>query len=299
MGVRGFMKNIDIYILSLFPELFLPFFQKGVMRRAYELKDFSNIFIDNHVRSPSVKNQNVDRITVSILNPRAVSPHFHIDHKPYGGSPGMVIRADRLEQAINEMILKPLGISLSEIHQHFDVLYPSPRGKIWDDHSARTLAKDWMTYKNSACPNRIGKKTLFISGRYEGIDERFLNRYVTRYDSIGPYVLSGGELAILSILDSTCRFLPGVLNNEKSFLEDSYSGLNNSTQHEDELKEISIDNGMLKEPQYTYPLEFHDEKVPEILLSGHHQKIKDYRSQEALKLTKKYRPDLLNKIKKN
>ena len=116
---------------------------------------------------------------------------------------------------------------------------------------------------------------MFICGRYEGVDERFLEKYVDKYYSIGDFVLTGGELAVMTILDSAVRCVPGILGNKLSSEHDSF------------------EDGLIEYPQYTKPQEFEGINVPEILIGGHHKKIEEWQLEEKKRMTKKWRPDLL------
>lgn len=188
-----------------------------------------------------------------------------VDDTPYGGGPGMVMKADILRDALIEGVVQKGGYeSVNELH----VIYPSPRGKIWNHQAARDFSESFLS----------GEKDLvFICGRYEGIDERFIEKYVSSFYSVGDYVLSGGELAVMLILDSSLRYQKDVLGNSLSSAEDSF------------------EDGLLEFPQYTKPREFEGLEVPSVLLEGHHQKIKQWQKDQKLAMTKKYRPDLISK----
>ena len=142
------------------------------------------------------------------------------------------------------------------------VIYMSPQGKKLNQNKVETLAKQ--------------KHLIILCGHYEGIDQRVLDKIVDEEISIGDYVLTGGELPAMVLIDSVSRYVEGVLKEES-------------------IKEESFSNGLLEYPQYTRPEIFEGEKVPEILLSGHHQKIEQWRKQKSLEITKSKRPDLLEK----
>ena len=186
-----------------------------------------------------------------------------VDSAPYGGGPGMVMRADVLATTLHEAVF-----SNYNSREELMVIYPSPRGKTWNNLEGKNLASS-------------SKDLVFICGRYEGVDERFLENYVDEEFSIGDYVLSGGEIAAAVIIDSCFRFLPGVLGNHLSALEDSF------------------ENNLLDSPKYTRPEVFESKSVPSILLSGNHQKIESFNKSARLEQTTKYRPDLLNCSKEN
>lgn len=145
------------------------------------------------------------------------------------------------------------------------VIYMSPQGKKLNQNKVETLAKQ--------------EHLIILCGHYEGIDQRVLDKIVDEEISIGDYVLTGGELPAMVLIDSVSRYVEGVLKEES-------------------IKEESFSNGLLEYPQYTRPEIFEGEKVPEILLSGHHQKIEQWRKQKSLEITKSKRPDLLEKARK-
>lgn len=184
--------------------------------------------------------------------------HNRVDFPPYGGGSGMVISAEPLSYAIDyakEEILKKSDNSI-------EIIYLSPRGKVLNYELCNNLSTSEKNY-------------IIICGHYEGIDERIIEEYDVKEISIGDYVLTGGEIASQVLLDSVIRLLPGALS-------------------EGSLEEESHTNKLLEYPQYTKPSNFRGRLVPEILLSGHHKKINEYRKEESIRITKKYRPDLLD-----
>ncbi len=187
-----------------------------------------------------------------------------MDDTPYGGGPGMIMRADFLKDALLKGAIE--AGEYSSLTQ-LEVIYTSPRGKVWNSQVAREFSQDFL----SSSPKNI----VFIAGRYEGIDERFLSLYVNRYYSVGDYVLTGGEIVIMAMLDSAVRFLPHVLGNKLSIEADSF------------------EDGFIEYPQYTIPREFDGLEVPAVLLEGHHKKIQQWQEEQKLAMTKKFRPDLI------
>lgn len=179
--------------------------------------------------------------------------HGHVDDAPYGGGAGMVMQAapvcDAYEALCNKLKKRPR------------VLYMTPQGQVFNQQIARELAGE--------------EDLVFLCGHYEGIDERALNRIVTDYLSVGDYVLTGGELPAMVMIDCISRLIPGVLNNNVSAEIESFH------------------DNLLEYPQYTRPEVYDGERVPEVLLSGHHQKIETWRRQESIRTTLKRRPDLL------
>ncbi|CAL4321946.1 tRNA (guanine-N(1)-)-methyltransferase [Buchnera aphidicola (Drepanosiphum platanoidis)] len=180
-----------------------------------------------------------------------------IDYRPYGGGPGMIMCASPIKKAIKQIKKKN--------KKKLKVIYLSPQGKK-------------INTKNLIKILKINKKFILLCGRYEGIDERIIKQEIDEEWSIGDYILTGGELAAMVFIDAISRLIPGVLN-KKSFSEESFF------------------NGLLDYPQYTYPRVFNGEKVPKILLSGNHKKIRLWRLKKSLIKTKSKRPDLL-KLKK-
>lgn len=196
-------------------------------------------------------------MSLSFCNPRDYTQDRHrtVDDRPYGGGPGMLMKIDPLRQAI---------VAAKEATGEGDikVIYLSPQGRRFTHDKAVELA---------------GKKALvLIAGRYEGVDERLIEAEVDEELSIGDYVLSGGELAAMVVIDAVSRQLPGVLGHELSAQEDSYA------------------DGLLDCPHYTRPEDYQGKMVPQVLLSGDHEKIRRWRLKQALGRTFDRRPDLLD-----
>lgn len=201
--------------------------------------------------------------SLSAWNPRNYTHDVHktVDDRPYGGGPGML------------MLAQPLVDSINDVKQHGGtgpVILLSPAGKPFTQVKAQEL---------SQLP-----RVTFVCGRYEGIDQRFIDHYVDEEVSLGDFVLSGGEVAALAVLDATIRLLPGVLNDQQSALQDSFHG------------ELS---GLLDCEHYTRPEVFEGESVPSVLLSGHHANIAQWRRERSLALTVARRPDLIQQAKDN
>ena len=190
-------------------------------------------------------------IDIQLINIRDFSKDKHkkVDDTPYGGGAGMVMRPDVVYDAYT---------SIKD--ENAKVIYMSPKGKLLNQEKVKELSKE--------------KHLIIICGHYEGIDQRVLDEIVDEEISIGDYVLTGGELPAMVLVDSASRYVEGVLN-EESTSEESFS------------------NGLLEYPQYTRPEEFRGQKVPEVLISGHHENIKKWREEQSIKITKKNRPDLL------
>ncbi|MFT3780243.1 MAG: tRNA (guanosine(37)-N1)-methyltransferase TrmD [Ottowia sp.] len=223
-------------VITLFPELFAPFLEAGVARRAYA-------------------NGQID---LKLWNPRdfAEGNYRRVDDRPFGGGPGMV------------MLAEPLARCLAAIRaaraDDAPVLLFSPIGEVLR-HAA---VERWAA----------GSGAILVCGRYEGIDQRFIDAHVDAQISLGDFVLSGGEIAALALLDAVARLQPGVLNDEGSHQADSFNP--------------AVD-GLLDCPHYTRPEDWQGRRVPAELLSGHHARIEQWRRQQRLALTLRHRPDLL------
>lgn len=184
--------------------------------------------------------------------------HNRVDFPPYGGGSGMIMSAEPLAKAIDYSL-----DLLKDDEKDVEIIYMSPRGEVLNYNLAHELSKKESNY-------------IIICGHYEGIDERVLEEYNVKEISIGDYVLTGGELACQVLMDSVIRLIPGVIS-------------------EDSLKEESHTTNLLEYPQYTKPYNFRGRLVPDVLISGHHKKIAEYRKEESVRITKKFRPDLLDK----
>jgi len=181
-----------------------------------------------------------------------------VDDAPYGGGAGMVFKPDVIAEAIEKNPVRK-------------IFYLSPRGKVLTQKKARELAQE--------------KEIGILCGRYEGVDQRVLDEFQIEEISIGDYILSGGELAAYVMIDAILRNVEGVLGADESLAEESFGA-----------KENPEFENLLEYPHFTRPQEWRGRNVPEILTSGHHKKINEWRKQQAVELTKKIRPDLMKKI---
>ena len=185
----------------------------------------------------------------------STNKHMKVDDYPYGGGAGMLMQAE------------PVYLSYEAIKEKIGyrprVVYLTPQGKVFHQEMAKELAKE--------------RDLVFLCGHYEGIDERVLDEIVTDYVSIGDYVLTGGELPAMVMMDSISRMVPGVLSNQESGETESFAG------------------NLLEYPQYSRPEEWHGQKVPPVLLSGHHANIEAWRREQSVMRTAKRRRDLLKK----
>lgn len=192
------------------------------------------------------------QIETTDLRPFGEGKHRNVDDTPAGGGAGMVLRADVLGKAIDHTLKGARG--------RLPLVYLSPRGRRFDQQ----MARDW-----AACDG-----VTMLCGRFEGVDQRVLDHYNIQEVSLGDFVLTGGEIAAQAMIDATVRLLPSVLGNAESIEDESHS------------------NGLLEHPQYTRPAEWMERKIPDVLMSGHHGKVAEWRQQMAEELTKTRRPDM-------
>lgn len=241
---------MHFHVLTLFPEMVMDGLNTSITGRA-------------------VKN---GHITIEATNIRdfAENKHGHVDDYPYGGGAGMVMQPgpvyrayEHVKKAVNERRMKEKNGSGSGETDRLRVIYMTPQGRVFNQSIAEELAKE--------------EDVVLLCGHYEGIDERVLEMIVTDNLSIGDYVLTGGELPAMVVIDTVSRLVPGVLNNDVSAEFETFH------------------DNLLEYPQYTRPEEFMGRKVPEVLLSGHHKNIEAWRQEQSLQRTKERRPDLLNK----
>lgn len=227
---------MKIDILTLFPEMFPGVLQQSIIKRATEK----------------------GAVSFQLVNFRdfATDKHKTVDDYPYGGGAGMVLKAQPIFDAVEN--LKGEATTKSP-----RVILLCPQGEKYSQAKAEQLATE--------------EHLIFICGHYEGYDERIRTELITDEISIGDYVLTGGELGAMVVIDSIVRLLPKVLGNEKSHQKDSFT------------------TGLLEHPQYTRPADFRGLSVPDVLLSGNHQHINEWRRKESLRRTLERRPDLLEK----
>lgn len=195
-------------------------------------------------------------VRLTDIRDHARGPHKVTDDRPYGGGDGMIMKPGPLSSALK---------SVERSEEGSKVVFLTPQGKLYDQSMAWELSHL--------------KQLILVCGRYEGVDERIRENYVDLEVSIGDYVLSGGELAAMVIVDTVSRLVPGVLGGELSNRNDSF------------------EDGLLEHPHYTRPRVFEGKEVPEVLLSGNHEKIRHWRRVQSLKRTLERRPDLLKKAR--
>lgn len=228
-----------IGIISLFPEMFKAITEYGVTGRAVK--------------------QNL--LQVEMWNPRdfTFDKHKTVDDRPYGGGPGMLMMVQPLRDAI-----KAAKSTACKQGGEVKVIYLSPQGRKLDQAGVEELAKN--------------QNLILVCGRYEGIDERLIQTEIDEEWSIGDYVLTGGELPAMTLIDAVARFVPGVLGKQASALEDSFA------------------EGLLDCPHYTRPEVLDGLEVPPVLMSGHHEQIRKWRLEQSLERTWLRRPELLDSL---
>lgn len=228
---------MQYHVLTLFPEMIAQGMNTSIIGRAIEK----------------------EILQLNIVNIRdfSVNKHLKVDDYPYGGGAGMVMQAEPIYQAYQSIVEN------KNVKKNPRVIYMTPQGTVFHQNLAKELAKE--------------EELIFLCGHYEGIDERVLEEIVTDYISIGDYVLTGGELPAMVVMDTISRLVPGVLHNEVSSETESFS------------------ENLLEYPQYTRPEVWREKKVPQVLLSGHHKNIENWRREKSIERTAKWRPDLLEK----
>jgi len=246
---------MNFYIMTLFPEMVMDGLNTSIIGRAV----------------------NKGLLSIEALNIRdyAFNKHHSVDDYPYGGGAGMLMQAEPVYQCYDALARKIRERKAGEEKgsgeqpdmacgkKRTRVIYLSPQGKTFNQSMAEEFAQE--------------EDLVFLCGHYEGIDERVLEEIVTDYVSIGDYVLTGGELPAMIMIDAISRLVPGVLHNDVSAEFESFQ------------------DNLLEYPQYSRPEVWHDKKVPEILMSGHHANIEKWRREQSVIRTAKNRPDLLEK----
>lgn len=259
-------RTIHFDVFTLFPPMFAGALSESILARA--------------------QNKGILQVTLHNIRDYATDRHHTCDGYPYGGGGGMVMRPEPVIRAVESVLSRPQGWQLPQEAAHVDlpawnpaeppvprqstpIVLLTPQGRRFDQGIAAELSTH-------------GRLAL-VCGRYEGVDERIRTQLITDELSIGDFVLSGGEIAALAIIDAVTRMLPGVLGHESGAEYDSFSdGL----------------SGLLEGPQYTRPTEFRGENVPAVLASGHHANIERWRRQQSLLRTLARRPDLLVRANK-
>lgn len=227
---------MNFHIMTLFPEMVEEGLNTSILKRAIDKELIS-------IKATQIRDFTNDK-------------HNKVDDYTYGGGAGMLMQAQPIfdcHESIQNEIIK-------SGQKKAKVILLSPRGYTFNQKMAKEFSQE--------------ENLIFLCGHYEGIDERVIEEIVTDSVSIGDYVLTGGELAAMVMIDAIARLVPGVLNNSESSETESFS------------------DGLLEYPQYTRPEVWHEKSVPEILLSGHHENVNKWRLEKSLEETKKYRPDM-------
>lgn len=238
---------MHFHVLTLFPDMIMQGLSESIIGRATQ-----NGYID--IEAVNIRDYTLNK-------------HKRVDDYTYGGGAGMLMQAQPVYDtylAVEERILErrkaSAEVSANTEQKQTRVIYVTPQGEVFSQKKAMELSEE--------------EDLIFLCGHYEGIDERVLEEIVTDYISIGDYVLTGGELPAMVMIDTISRLVPGVLNNDDSALTESHS------------------YGLLEYPQYSRPEVWHDKKVPEVLLSGHHANIEKWRLEQSLLRTKERRPEM-------
>jgi tRNA (guanine37-N1)-methyltransferase len=231
---------MKIDILTIFPKMFQGPFTESLIGKATK--------------------KGILQIKVTDIRSFSKDKHKKVDDKPFGGGAGMVLKMEPLYDALKSLGVKRKNSFYKNSYTKPYVIYMSPQGKTLNTEIVKKISKF--------------KHLVFVCGHYEGIDERIIN-YVDEEISIGDYVLTGGEIPAMVVVDTVARMLPGIVKEESSVKNDSFY------------------NGFLDYPHYTRPAVFRGHKVPDVLLSGDHKKISQWRRNKAYEHTRKHRPDLL------
>ena len=225
------------HVLTLFPEMITQGLGTSIIGRAME--------------------QGIIELTATNIRDFSTNKHMKVDDYPYGGGAGMVMQAQPVYDAYQNVV--------ESIGYRPRVIYLTPQGKVFNQSMVEDYAKE--------------KDLVFLCGHYEGVDQRVIDLFIDEELSIGDFVLTGGEIPAMAVVDAVCRYVDGVINGES-------------------LEQESFSNGMLEYPHYTRPQEFMGLKVPEVLTSGHHGNVEKWRAEKSREITLKNRPDLLQKENK-
>ena len=278
---------MKIDILTLFPNMFVGPFGESIVKRAIDKK--------------------LVEIEIHNLRKWSEDKHKTVDGKPFGGGAGMVMKVDVIDRALRELKKQSPLTSITDLSTKptsARVIFLTPQGKPYKQEKAREFSKL--------------DHVIFICGHYEGVDERVREKLVDEEISIGDYVLTGGEIPAMAVVDSLVRLIPGVVGNEESVKDESFSEpkhqgsepsfaslqtagdseptrskVKGAPSRTDLESEVRNPKTTLEYPQYTRPANYKGMKVPDILLSGHHKDIESWRKKESIKRTKKVRPDLV------
>jgi tRNA (guanine37-N1)-methyltransferase len=247
-------------IVTLFPELFAPLMQSGIIRRAFE---------------PRADGSKAVEVRLVQLRDFAEGNYRRIDDRPFGGGPGMLMMAEPLARCVESIQAERAAMGLPPC----PVVHFSPAGQPLNHalvaRFARADTQGSSGEGDSAKVGDVNPGAILMCGRYEGLDQRFVDQFVTEQISLGDFVLSGGEIAAMALLDAVARLQSGVLQDEQSHLQDSFN---------------PAIGGLLDHPHYTRPEVWRGQAVPPVLLSGDHAKIEQWRQTQRQALTKTHRP---------
>ena len=249
---------MKFHVMTLFPEMVEQGLHTSILGRAMDAGIIS-------VNTVNIRDYSEDK-------------HRHVDDYPYGGGAGMVMAAEPIAKCYEAIVGRSVSTKEDSAEnlencatdartsntKRTRVIYLTPWGRVFDQNMAKEFAKE--------------EELIFLCGHYEGVDERVLTEIVTDYVSIGDYVLSGGELPAMVMIDAIARMVPGVLTNEESGETESFM------------------NGLLEYPQYTRPEVWRGQPVPDVLLSGHHAKVAEWRMQRSIDRTMQFRPELMENV---
>ncbi len=238
---------MNFHIMTLFPDMVIDAMHTSIIGRAEEKGIIS-------VKAHNIRDYTLDK-------------HKKVDDYPYGGGAGMLMQAQPIYDCYKAVRDEIINNARTTEDTYMRVIYVTPQGELFNQKKAVELSKE--------------KNLVFLCGHYEGVDERVLEEIVTDHISIGDYVLTGGELPAMVIIDAVSRLVEGVLSNDESAGTESHS------------------DGLLEYPQYSRPEEWNGRRVPEVLLSGHHANIEKWRMEQAVERTKSRRPDMYEKYLKN
>ena len=239
-------------IITLFPELFAPLMQSGIIRRAFEQRADGSKAVDVHL---------------SQLRDFADGNYRRIDDRPFGGGPGMLMMAEPLARCVESIQAERATLNMSPC----PVVLFSPIGQPLNHAVVERFARN----SNGSNDN---PGAILICGRYEGLDQRFIDTFVTEQISLGDFVLSGGEIPAMALLDAVARLQPGVLGDDQSHIQDSFNPAH---------------GGLLDHPHYTRPEVWRGQSVPPVLIGGNHAEVEKWRKAQRIAITRAARPDVL------
>jgi len=239
-------------LLTIFPEFFAGPFDFGIIKRA--------------------RQQGIVEIVIHDLRSFTFDKHHVVDDRPFGGGDGMVLKPEPIFRAVESILAVGLAVEQTRAEEkRAGVILLSPQGRMFNQAEARRFADEYS-------------RMILICGRYEGVDERVAEHLITDEISIGDYVLTGGEIPAMVVVDAVTRLLPNALGSETSAVYDSFYAPSSGPS-----------SGLLDYPHYTRPAEFRGWRAPDVLISGHHGEVAKWRRRAALLKTLKVRPDLLEK----